>query len=84
MTDKQRFLIYTHLAGLLASIRKKNKLSISETVKVMLSNGIIQELEDLETGYYLESDAYLEDLFILQNKSEFNQVSKRNTLNGLI
>ena len=59
MTEKQRFLIYIHLAGLLASIRKKNKASISETMRIMLSNGIIQKLEDLETGYYLESDGYL-------------------------
>jgi len=61
MTDKQRFLVYVHLAGLLASIRKSNKIGISEAVKIMLENGIIQKLEDLETGYYLESDAYLED-----------------------
>jgi hypothetical protein len=26
----------------------------------MLSNGVIQKLEDLDMGYYLESDAYLE------------------------
>ena len=64
MTEKQRFLIYTHLAGLLASIRKNNKVSISEAVKIMLSKGIIQKLEDLETGYYLESDAYLERTLI--------------------
>ena len=60
MTEKQRFLIYTHLAGLLASIRKYNKVSISDAVKMLLSNDIIQKLENLETGYYLESDAYLE------------------------
>jgi len=64
MTEKQRFLVYTHLAGLLANIRENNKVSISEAVKIMLSNGIIQKLEDLETGYYLESDAYLERVLI--------------------
>jgi len=60
MTDKQRFLIYIHLAGLLASIRKSHKVGISDAVKIMLEKDIIQKLEDLETGYYLESDAYLE------------------------
>ena len=60
MTEKQRFLVYTHLAGLLASIRKTSNVSFGDAVKMMLSNGIIQKLEDLETGYYLESDAYLE------------------------
>ena len=65
MTDKQRFLVYTHLAGLLASIRKSYKLSINDAIKMMLSKGIIQKLEDLETGYYLESDAYLENVFTI-------------------
>ena len=59
MTEKQRFLVYVHLAGLLAGIRKKNKVSISEAIRIMLSKGIIQKLEDLETGYYLESNGYL-------------------------
>jgi hypothetical protein len=64
MTEKQRFLVYVHLAGLLSYIRENNKISISEAVKVMLSDGIIQKLEDLETGYYLESDAYLESALL--------------------
>ena len=64
MTEKQRFLVYTHLAGLLASIRKNNDVSIAEALQMMLSNGIIQKLEDLETGYYLESDGYLERVLI--------------------
>jgi len=63
MTEKQRFLIYTHLSHLIAVIRQKNNINISEAVKILLSNGIIQKLEDLETGYYLESDAYLERIF---------------------
>ena len=60
MTEKQRFLVYSHFAGLLASIRKNDNISISKATETMLSNGVIQKLEDLETGYYLESDAYLE------------------------
>ena len=67
MTEKQRFLVYTHLAGLMAAVRKNNKVSITEAVKTLLSNGVIQKLEDLETGYYLESDAYLESALVLQN-----------------
>ena len=60
MTEKQRLLVYTHLAGLMASIRKNNDVSIGAALQMLLSNGIIQKLEDLETGYYLESDGYLE------------------------
>jgi len=69
MTEKQRFLIYARLAGLMACIRQKHNTGISETVKMMLSDGIIQKLEDLETGYYLESDAYLETSLCKLNKS---------------
>ena len=66
MTEKQRFLIYTHIAGLLAAVREKNSISICEVVKQFLSNGVIQKLEDIETGYYLESNAYLEDILLGQ------------------
>ena len=72
MTEKQRFLVYTHLAGLMASIRQNFNVSISEAVKMMLSNGIIQRLEDLETGYYLESDAYLENALIKGHDNSMN------------
>jgi len=63
MTEKQRFLIYVHLGGLLAAIRKNNNVGMSEAVRIMLSAGIIRKLEDLETGYYLESDGYLKREF---------------------
>ena len=66
MTEKQRFLVYVHLAGLIASVRKREKVSMNEAIKILLSKGIIQELEDLETAYYLESDAYLENAFFPQ------------------
>jgi hypothetical protein len=65
MTEKQRFLVYVHFAGLIASIREKNNIGISEAIRIMLERGIIQELEDLETGYYLESDGYLTERFFL-------------------
>ena len=64
MTEKQRFLIYTHLAGLIASTRQIYNVNIIDALKILLSNGVIQKLEDLETGYYLESDAYLEKALI--------------------
>jgi len=67
MTEKQRFLIYVHFAGLIASIRKSSNVGISEAVKIMLEKGIIQKLEDLETGYYLESDGYLAESFSINN-----------------
>jgi len=63
MTDKQRFLIYVKLGYLIADARKKNSGGIREAVKFLLETGIIGKLEDLETGYYLESGAYLSEAF---------------------
>ena len=64
MTDKQRYLVYIHLAELLASLRKKNNVSISDALKTLLAKDVIQKLEDSETGYYLESGAYLESVLL--------------------
>lgn len=63
MTEKQRFLVYSKLGYLLADIRKKNKIGIAEAIGILLEKGIIQSIEDLETGYYLESGAYLSEAF---------------------
>ncbi|MCL2265001.1 MAG: hypothetical protein FWC22_03060 [Treponema sp.] len=63
MTEKQRFLIYTKFGSLLAEIRKNNNVGISEAVKILLDKKIIQKLEDMETGYYLEGSAYLIEVF---------------------
>ena len=63
MTEKQRFLIYIRIGNLLANIRKKNNVGIGEAMKMLLEKKIIQEIEDLETGYYLEGSAYLAEVF---------------------
>ena len=65
MTEKQRFLIYVKLGYLLACVRKKNDVSLSDSLKILLEKGIVQKLEDIETGYYLESGAYLAEEFKL-------------------
>ena len=62
MTEKQRFLVYIKIGNLLAYIRKKN-MSICEAMKILLEKKIIQEIEDMKTGYYLEGSAYLAEVF---------------------
>jgi len=66
MTDKQRFLVYVKLGNLIADVREKNSAGICEAVGFLLEQGIIQKLEDLETGYYLEGSAYLSEVFNIQ------------------
>ena len=63
MTNKQRFLVYANLGALIAEVRKTSGVGIGEAIKVLLEKGIIQKLEDLETGYYLEGSAYLAEVF---------------------
>jgi len=63
MTEKQRFLIYVKIGNLLADVRRNNNVGICEAIKILLEKKIIQDIEDLETGYYLESSAYLSEVF---------------------
>ena len=63
MTEKQRFLIYNKLGNLIASVKEKNNVGICEAIKILLDKEIIQKIEDLETGYYLEGSAYLTEVF---------------------
>ena len=65
MTEKQRYLIYIKLGAMMADIRRDRDMGICESIKILLEKGIIQKLEDLETGYYLESSAYLAEVFQL-------------------
>ena len=65
MTEKQRFLIYVKLGNLLANVKEKNNVDICGAMKILLERKIIQNLEDLETGYYLEGSAYLAEVFRL-------------------
>ena len=64
MTQKQNFLVYAHLSSLLAEIKKKMNVNTVEALKIMLSKGIVAKIENIDNGYYLESDAYLESEFI--------------------
>lgn len=59
MTPTQNFLVYAHLSSLLADIKKKMNVDTIEAIKIMLSKGIVKKLENIDNGYYLESDAYL-------------------------
>jgi hypothetical protein len=65
MTDKQRFLIYVKLGYLIADVRKKDGVGVRDAVETLLETGVIGKLENLETGYYLESGAYLSEVFKL-------------------
>ena len=65
MTEKQRFLVYVKIGNLIAHIRKRDSVSISAAVKILLEKDIIQKIEDLETGCYLEGSAYLSEIFCL-------------------
>ena len=63
MTEKQRFLVYVKLGNLIANVRKKSNVGSCEAIRILHEKGIIEKLEDLETGYYLEGSAYLAEVF---------------------
>ena len=72
MTEKQRYLMYIKLGVLMADIRKKYNIGICEAAGILLDRGILQKLEDIETGYYLESSAYLAEVFNLGSGTSKN------------
>ena len=65
MTEKQRFMVYIKIGNLIANVRKNKKLKTNEAIRLLLEKKIIQKIEDLETGYYLESPFYLAEIFEL-------------------
>jgi len=65
MTEKQRFLVYAKIGNLIARLRKNRSIGISAAINILLEKEIIQKIEDLETGYYLEGSAYLAEVFRL-------------------
>jgi len=67
MTEKQRFLVYIKLGNLLADVRKNYDISICDALKFLLEKEILQKIEDLETGYYLEGSAYLSEVLQIKN-----------------
>ena len=59
MTDKQRYLVSVHLGQVLGEMMRNQGLSMTEALREISNSQFIDKLEDLETGYYLESSAYL-------------------------
>ena len=59
MTEKQRFLIYVHLGQVLACVMRENGLPMTVALQNLSDSQLIEKVEDIETGYYLESGAYL-------------------------
>jgi len=64
MTPKQNFLVYARLSSLLAEMKKRMNIDTAQALKTMLLRGIVAKIEDIDNGYYLESDAYLGNEFI--------------------
>ena len=64
MTQIQNFLVYARLSSLLAEVKKKMNIDTAQALKTMLSKGIVAKIENIDNGYYLESDAYLENELI--------------------
>jgi len=65
MTEKQRFLVYVRLGNMIARVREKHGVGICDALRILLEKRIIQKIEDLETGYYLEGSDYLAEVFRL-------------------
>jgi hypothetical protein len=68
VTNAQKFLIYSHIGQLVGELRQRKNISIKEAFSELVKRGIIEQLSDISTGYYLESDAYLQNEFLGSEK----------------
>lgn len=61
-TKEQDFLIQNIISQVTTYIAEDRKVSSEEALKVFFSTEISKKIEDVETGYYLESPSYIYEL----------------------
>ena len=61
-SKEQDFLIQNIISQVVSYIAEDKKISSEEALKVFFSTEISKKIEDLETGYYLESPSYVYEI----------------------
>jgi len=61
-TKEQDFLIQNIISQITTYISEDKKVSSEEALKIFFSTEISKKIEDIETGYYLESPSYIYEL----------------------
>ena len=61
-SKEQDFLIQHVISKVVSYIADDNDLTTEKAMQVFFSTELSQKIEDIETGYYLESPSYIYDI----------------------
>ena len=61
-SKEQDFLIQNIISNVVNYIAQDNNISTEEALQIFFSSDLSKKIEDIETGYYLESPSYIYEI----------------------
>jgi len=61
-SKEQDFLIQNVISQVVSYIAEDEKVTAEKALKIFFSSGLSKKIEDIETGYYLESPSYIYEI----------------------
>lgn len=62
-TKEQEFLIQDVISQVVGYISEDRKITAEKALDIFFSTDLSKKIEDIETGYYLESPSYVYEIF---------------------
>ena len=62
-SKEQDFLIQNIISGVVNYIAEDEKVTTEKALDKFFSSNLSKKIEDIETGYYLESPSYIYEIF---------------------
>jgi len=62
-SKEQTYLIQHIIAQVVSYIAEDRKITAEEALNIFFSSELSEKIEDIETGYYLESPSYIYEIF---------------------
>jgi len=72
-TKEQDYLTRNIIAKVVSFIAEDQRITIEQAMALFFTSQLSKKIEDIETGYYLESPAYIYEIF----KEELGEVYVR-------
>ena len=62
-SKEQDFLIQNVISRIVSYIAEDENINTEKALQVFFSSNLSKKIEDIETGYYLESPSYIYEIF---------------------
>ena len=62
-SKEQDFLIQNVISQVVTYIAEDEKITTDKALQIFFSSELSKKIEDIETGYYLESPSYIYEIF---------------------